>query len=223
MLASRRSTRQARQVVLAVSVFVLIYLFLLRSSPSVDHEAAFLRHHMNADPPEHTLVESSFDWSWVKFAHVPPPLDPPAPPLQTRRSPKMPRIQHVFTDDDEEETQAAAMLRESRRRKVRDVLARDWQSYRAHAWLQPSCNAALLDTAWAMFETVANGTAAGFGHGAVKEVTVPQDELVREDYMEGFWLAETLKYFYLVLSPPDVISLDEFVLNTEAHPLRMPS
>ncbi|KAF3344639.1 hypothetical protein VdG2_06825 [Verticillium dahliae VDG2] len=205
MLASRRSTRQARQVVLAVSVFVLIYLFLLRSSPSVDHEAAFLRHHMNADPPEHTLVESSFDWS------------------STRRSPKMPRIQHVFTDDDDEETQAAAMLRESRRRKVRDVLARDWQSYRAHAWLQPSCNAALLDTAWAMFETVANGTAAGFGHGAVKEVTVPQDELVREDYMEGFWLAETLKYFYLVLSPPDVISLDEFVLNTEAHPLRMPS
>ncbi|KAF3351919.1 hypothetical protein VdG1_09531 [Verticillium dahliae VDG1] len=190
MLASRRSTRQARQVVLTVSVFVLIYLFLLRSSPSVDHETAFLRHHMNADPPEHTLVESSFDWSSVKFAHVPPPLDPPAPPLQTRRSPKMPRIQH---------------------------------SYRAHAWLQPSCNAALLDTAWAMFETVANGTAAGFGHGAVKEVTVPQDELVREDYMEGFWLAETLKYFYLVLSPPDVISLDEFVLNTEAHPLRMPS
>ncbi|CRK39664.1 hypothetical protein BN1723_015569 [Verticillium longisporum] len=184
---------------------------------------------MNADPPEYTLVKSSFDWSSVKFAHVPPPLDPPAPPLQTRRSPKMPCIQHVFTDDDDdEETQAAAMLRESRRRKVRDVLARDWQSYRAHAWLQDDlnpvsgtgkdqfsgCDAALLDTAWAMFEAVANGTAAAFGHGAVKDVTVPQDELLREDYME---------YFYLVLSPPDVISLDEFVLNTEAHPFRMPS
>ncbi|KAG7107773.1 hypothetical protein HYQ44_013043 [Verticillium longisporum] len=96
---------------------------------------------MNADPPEYTLVKSSFDWSSVKFAHVPPPLDPPAPPLQTRRSPKMPCIQHVFTDDDDdEETQAAAMLRESRRRKVRDVLARDWQSYRAHAWLQDDLN-----------------------------------------------------------------------------------
>ena len=39
---------------------------------------------------------------------------------------------------------------------------------------------------------------------------------------QSFWLAETLKYFYLVFSPPDLISLDEFVLNTEAHPFRRP-
>ena len=40
--------------------------------------------------------------------------------------------------------------------------------------------------------------------------------------LQSFWLAETLKYFYLVFSPPDVISLDEYVLNTEAHPFRRP-
>lgn len=39
---------------------------------------------------------------------------------------------------------------------------------------------------------------------------------------QSFWLAETLKYFYLVFSPPELISLDEFVFNTEAHPLRRP-
>ena len=31
-------------------------------------------------------------------------------------------------------------------------------------------------------------------------------------------LAETLKYFYLLFGPDDVLPLDEVVLNTEAHP-----
>jgi mannosyl-oligosaccharide alpha-1,2-mannosidase len=39
-------------------------------------------------------------------------------------------------------------------------------------------------------------------------------------HSQSFWLAETLKYYYLIFSPPDLISLDEFVLNTEAHPFR---
>ena len=39
---------------------------------------------------------------------------------------------------------------------------------------------------------------------------------------QSFWLAETLKYFYLVFAAPDVISLDEYVFNTEAHPLKRP-
>lgn len=33
-------------------------------------------------------------------------------------------------------------------------------------------------------------------------------------------MAETLKYFYLIFSSPDVISLDEYVFNTEAHPFK---
>jgi mannosyl-oligosaccharide alpha-1,2-mannosidase len=37
--------------------------------------------------------------------------------------------------------------------------------------------------------------------------------------MESFWLAETLKYFYLLFSPDDLLPLDKVVLNTEAHPL----
>ena len=30
--------------------------------------------------------------------------------------------------------------------------------------------------------------------------------------------AETLKYFYLLFSPNDLLPLDQIVLNTEAHP-----
>jgi mannosyl-oligosaccharide alpha-1,2-mannosidase len=43
-----------------------------------------------------------------------------------------------------------------------------------------------------------------------------------EDKMESFWTAETLKYFYLIFSTPDMISLDDWVFNTEAHPFRRP-
>ena len=38
------------------------------------------------------------------------------------------------------------------------------------------------------------------------------------DSMESFLFAETFKYLYLLFSPPDVVSLDKFVFNTEAHP-----
>jgi mannosyl-oligosaccharide alpha-1,2-mannosidase len=42
---------------------------------------------------------------------------------------------------------------------------------------------------------------------------------VVRDNMESFWLAETLKYFYLLFSDRDFIPLEETVFNTEAHPL----
>lgn len=38
--------------------------------------------------------------------------------------------------------------------------------------------------------------------------------------MESFFVAETLKYFYLLFEDdPNVLPLDEWVFNTEAHPL----
>lgn len=39
--------------------------------------------------------------------------------------------------------------------------------------------------------------------------------------MQTFFLAETLKYLYLLFSPSTVIPLDEWVFNTEAHPVRI--
>jgi endoplasmic reticulum Man9GlcNAc2 1,2-alpha-mannosidase len=37
--------------------------------------------------------------------------------------------------------------------------------------------------------------------------------------METFFLGETLKYFYLLFGENDVLPLDKYVFNTEAHPL----
>jgi mannosyl-oligosaccharide alpha-1,2-mannosidase len=39
------------------------------------------------------------------------------------------------------------------------------------------------------------------------------------DKMESFFLAETLKYLYLLFVDDNVISLEHYVFNTEAHPL----
>ncbi|KAJ7061677.1 glycoside hydrolase family 47 protein [Mycena amicta] len=40
-----------------------------------------------------------------------------------------------------------------------------------------------------------------------------------EDKMETFLLSETLKYLFLIFSDQSVLPLDEYVFNTEAHPL----
>ncbi|KAJ7285729.1 glycoside hydrolase family 47 protein [Mycena rebaudengoi] len=44
----------------------------------------------------------------------------------------------------------------------------------------------------------------------------------KSDDMESFWFAEVLKYLYLTFDDPNHISLDEYVFNTEAHPLHAP-
>lgn len=45
-------------------------------------------------------------------------------------------------------------------------------------------------------------------------------EFNQVDSMESFLLAETFKYLYLLFSPPEVMSLDKFIFNTEAHPFQ---
>ncbi|KMU88063.1 class I alpha-mannosidase 1A [Coccidioides immitis H538.4] len=73
---------------------------------------------------------------------------------------------------------------------------------------------------WEMFKAVEASTRTELGSSAIKDVTsqvpIPLNE------MESFWLGETLKYFFLLFSDPDVVSLDDYIFNTEAHPLRMP-
>ncbi|KAL2160710.1 hypothetical protein VTH06DRAFT_907 [Thermothelomyces fergusii] len=77
----------------------------------------------------------------------------------------------------------------------------------------------LRDLAWRMFRSVMEATETPLANSAIADVTV-EGETAKTDSMESFWLAETLKYFYLIFSPPDLISLDDFVFNTEAHPFR---
>jgi mannosyl-oligosaccharide alpha-1,2-mannosidase len=75
------------------------------------------------------------------------------------------------------------------------------------------------ETAWEMFEAVANATDTEYANAAILDVMTVGSQ--KEDYMESFWMAETLKYFYLCFADTGLISLDDFVLNTEAHPFRL--
>ncbi|KAK6357316.1 hypothetical protein TWF718_001630 [Orbilia javanica] len=76
------------------------------------------------------------------------------------------------------------------------------------------------DKGWKMFQAIEKHTKTEIAHSAIDNVL--DARAFQVDSMESFWLAETLKYFYLLFSEPDVISLDDYVLNTEAHPLRRP-
>lgn len=53
------------------------------------------------------------------------------------------------------------------------------------------------------------------GYTVLKDVTTKE----KGDLMHSFFLAETLKYLYLLFKP-DVLAFDQVIFNTEAHPLR---
>ncbi|EON98016.1 putative glycoside hydrolase family 47 protein [Phaeoacremonium minimum UCRPA7] len=78
---------------------------------------------------------------------------------------------------------------------------------------------------WRMFTSIIKWTETDVGHSAIANVAKIPEERDNNmvDNMESFWLAETLKYFYLLYTTPDVISLDDWVLNTEAHPFKRPT
>ncbi|KAF7553439.1 hypothetical protein G7046_g7094 [Stylonectria norvegica] len=78
----------------------------------------------------------------------------------------------------------------------------------------------LVESAWDMFSAVNKTTRTALANSAVQDVTVAAGFVQMADSMESFWMGETLKYFYLVFSEPGLISLDDFVFNTEAHPFK---
>ena len=79
---------------------------------------------------------------------------------------------------------------------------------------------ALREQGWAMFEAVARHARTPLAHAALDDVTVAAPP--QADRMESFWTAETLKYYYLLFAEESVVSLDEYVFNTEAHTFRRP-
>ncbi|KAJ4365740.1 hypothetical protein N0V83_008360 [Neocucurbitaria cava] len=76
------------------------------------------------------------------------------------------------------------------------------------------------EAGWRMFLAVNEHTSTVYGNSAIDDVTQTSPQL--NDEMESFWLAETLKYFYLLFEEENVLSLDDWVLNTEAHPFERP-
>ncbi|KAG0255165.1 hypothetical protein DFQ27_006396 [Actinomortierella ambigua] len=73
------------------------------------------------------------------------------------------------------------------------------------------------EQAWQIFQALEKSCRTKVAYSGLSNVNVLGSH---NNNMESFFLAETMKYLYLMFSTPDVISLDDFVLNTEAHPLR---
>lgn len=71
---------------------------------------------------------------------------------------------------------------------------------------------------WEIFEAFEKHTKVkSGGYTSLDDVTVLPPP--RRDKMETFFLGETLKYLYLLFGENDIIPLDEFIFNSEAHPL----
>ncbi|CAL5003164.1 unnamed protein product [Urochloa decumbens] len=78
-------------------------------------------------------------------------------------------------------------------------------------------NKTYQDWGWDIFQAFEKNSRIESGYVGLKDVNTG----TKDDMMQSFFLAETLKYLYLLFSPPSLISFDEWVFNTEAHPLKI--
>ncbi|PWZ44350.1 Mannosyl-oligosaccharide 1,2-alpha-mannosidase MNS1 [Zea mays] len=78
-------------------------------------------------------------------------------------------------------------------------------------------NTTYQDWGWDIFQAFEKKSRVESGYVGLRDVNTGE----KDNMMQSFFLAETLKYLYLLFSPPSVISFDEWVFNTEAHPLRI--
>ncbi|KAJ7406669.1 Mannosyl-oligosaccharide 1,2-alpha-mannosidase IC [Willisornis vidua] len=70
---------------------------------------------------------------------------------------------------------------------------------------------------WEVVEALEKHCRVEAGFSGIRDVytTTP----THDNMQQSFFLAETLKYLYLLFCEDDVLSLDDWVFNTEAHPL----
>lgn len=73
-----------------------------------------------------------------------------------------------------------------------------------------------LEMGRVLFEDIVRYCRTDAGFTVLDDVTTKK----QGDLMPSYFLAETLKYFYLLFSPEDVVDLKTIVFTTEAHPLR---
>jgi mannosyl-oligosaccharide alpha-1,2-mannosidase len=75
------------------------------------------------------------------------------------------------------------------------------------------------DWGWKIFEAMEKNCRVENGFSGLNNVNIMPPQY--DDFQQSFFLAETLKYLYLLFSPTNVIPLDQWVFNTEAHPFRI--
>lgn len=75
------------------------------------------------------------------------------------------------------------------------------------------------DWGWEMFEAFERYTRVLGGYTGI-DMRQDSVDVTHRDSMESFFVAETLKYLLLLFSDGDVLPLNEWVFNTEAHPFK---
>uniref|UniRef100_A0A1B0D4U1 alpha-1,2-Mannosidase n=2 Tax=Phlebotomus papatasi TaxID=29031 RepID=A0A1B0D4U1_PHLPP len=73
------------------------------------------------------------------------------------------------------------------------------------------------DWGWEAVQALEKHCRTPNGYSGLKNVYMEEPQ--KDDVQQSFFLAETLKYLYLLFSDDSFIPLDEWVFNTEAHPL----
>jgi len=73
-----------------------------------------------------------------------------------------------------------------------------------------------LEMGRAFFERLVTHCRTDAGYTTLKSAVTKE----KGDLMPSYFLAETLKYLYLLFAPETTLDLDRTVFNTEAHPLR---
>uniref|UniRef100_A0A336KNG8 alpha-1,2-Mannosidase n=1 Tax=Culicoides sonorensis TaxID=179676 RepID=A0A336KNG8_CULSO len=73
------------------------------------------------------------------------------------------------------------------------------------------------DWGWEVVNSIEKYCRTPNGYSGVQNVF--NDDPVYDDIQQSFFLAETLKYLYLLFSEDNILPLNKWVFNTEAHPL----
>eukprot|EP01137_Pigoraptor_chileana_P020736 Opistho-2@83502 len=73
------------------------------------------------------------------------------------------------------------------------------------------------EQAWAVFKAIERHCRTASAFSGVSDVTASKPE--HDNSMQSFFMAETLKYLYLIFGSNDDLPLNEYVFTTEAHPL----
>ncbi|XP_037026450.1 mannosyl-oligosaccharide alpha-1,2-mannosidase IA isoform X2 [Bradysia coprophila] len=73
------------------------------------------------------------------------------------------------------------------------------------------------DWGWDAVQALEKHCRTPTGYCGLKNVYLEEPQ--KDDVQQSFFLAETLKYLYLLFSDDSLLPLDEWVFNTEAHPL----
>ncbi|KAJ2930958.1 hypothetical protein H1R20_g6105, partial [Candolleomyces eurysporus] len=113
--------------------------------------------------------------------------------------------------------------------KETDPQKREWKSLKDSYLLRPETIESFYilwkttgevkwrERGWSVFEAIERHAKTKYGYASINNVDQVPPQW--KDEMPSYFLAETLKYLYLLFIDDDIISSEYWVFNTEAHPL----